>query len=115
MDLPKKVRTTFGRRSRHPTVLAPALSLTWCCEKSITVSETIGLEEEAEQHRAVGRDCLVLIAGGPPDELTRPTFALVILKRALDHVSLFERGVLVQRHDGARFELEQSRGDAGIV
>src|ERR1700730_11142414 len=96
-------------------VPSSALLLPWRCEKFFTVGETIGLEEEAEQHRAVGRDCLMLITGGAPDELARPAFALVILKRALDHVSLFECSVLVQRYDGTRFELKQSRGDAGIV
>jgi hypothetical protein len=39
----------------------------------------------------------------------------VILERALEHVGLFERGVLVQRHDGARLELEQGGGDAAGV
>jgi hypothetical protein len=38
--------------------------------------------------------------------------ALVILERAFDHIGLFECRVLVQRHDGAGFELEQSRGHA---
>src|SRR4029077_16982366 len=84
-------------------------------EEFFAVSETVGLEKEAEQHGAVGRNRFMLIAGWAPDELTRPAFALVILERALDHIGLFQRGVLVQRHDGARLELEQSGGDAAAV
>ena len=90
-------------------------SLSWRREKFFTVGEPIRLEEEAEQHRPVGSDCLMLVTGGAPDELARSTFALVILKRALDHVSLFECSMLVQRHDSAWFKLKQSRGDAGVV
>ena len=77
-------------------------------EKSLAVGETIGLEKEAEQHGAIRRDRLMLIAGGAPDELAWPAFALVVLERALDHVGLFQRGVLVQRHDGARIKLGYS-------
>ena len=49
----------------------------------------------------------MLIAGRAPDELTRPAFAFMVLMRALDHIGLFERSVLVEWHDGARFELEK--------
>ena len=79
------------------------------------VCETVGLEEEAEQHRAVRRDRFVPIASWAPNELAGPAFALMILKRALDHVSLFEGGMLVQGHDSTWFELEQSRGDAAVI
>jgi len=60
-------------------------------------------------------DCLVPVAGRPPDELTRPARALVILEGALEHERLLQRGVLVQWHDRARIELEQGRGDAAVV
>src|ERR1700746_2144775 len=53
---------------------------------------TVGLEKEAEQHCAVGRDRFVLIAGGTPDELAGPAFALVILEGALGIIGLFHRG-----------------------
>src|SRR5262249_59088918 len=49
------------------------------------------------------------------DELTRPAHALVSLERALEHERLLERGVLAQRYDGARIELEQRRGYAAVV
>ena len=49
----------------------------------------------------LGEHRLVPIAGRPPDKLTRSAYALVILGRALEHISLFQRGVLVQQHDGA--------------
>ena len=84
-------------------------------EESFAVGETVWLEKKAEQQSAVRRDCFVLIAGGPPDELARTAFALVVLKRALDHIGLFQRGVLMQRHDGAGIELEQSGRDAAVV
>src|SRR6266545_1893103 len=79
-------------------------------EELLPVGEAVGLEEEAEDEGAVGRHRLMLIAGGPPDELTRPADAFVILDRALEHERLLQRGVLVQRHDGARIELEQGGG-----
>lgn len=36
-------------------------------------AKRLGLKE-AKRHRAIGRNCLVLIAGRAPDELTRPAF-----------------------------------------
>ena len=84
-------------------------------EELVTIGEAIGLQEEAEQDSAVGRHGLVLIASRSPDELTRFALSLVILERAFDDISLLERGVLVQRHDGARIELEQGSSDAAVV
>src|SRR5258708_2806978 len=75
----------------------------------------VGFEEEAENNGAVGRHRLVPVAGRPPDELTGSARALVILEAALEHERLLQRGVLVQRHDRARIELEQGRGDAAVV
>src|SRR5580704_9668132 len=97
------------------TLCAVALSFARLGEEFLAIGKTIRLEEEAEQHGAVGRHRLVLIAGRPPDELARPAFAFVIFERALDHVGLLQRSVLVQRHDGAGRELEQRGGDAVAV
>src|ERR1043165_109165 len=57
----------------------------------------------------------MLVAPRPPAELARPADAFVILERALEHIGLLQRGVLVQRHNGAGRELEQRRGDAAVV
>ena len=81
----------------------------------VAIGKAIGLQEEAEQDSAVRRHGLVLIASRSPDELTRSALSLVILERAFDDISLLERSVLVQRHEGARIELEQRRGDTGVV
>ena len=85
------------------------------CLEFLPVGEAVGLEEKAEDQGAVGRSRLVLVAGGTPDELPGATHALVILQRAFQDVGLLQRRVLVQRHDGARRELEKRRGDAVIV
>src|SRR6516164_9697714 len=98
-----------------PTVTSEALPLPRLSEKLFAIGKAIGLEKEAEQHRAVGRNRLVLIAGRAPHELTGPAFAFMVLQRSFDHIGLFECGVLMEWHDGARFELEQGRGDAGAV
>src|SRR6266508_3666537 len=79
-------------------------------EELLPGGEAVGLEEEAEDEGAVGRHRLVLIAGRPPHELTRPAYALVILDRALEHERLLQRGVLLQRHDGSRLELAENLG-----
>src|ERR1700728_3096885 len=84
-------------------------------EEFLAVGKAVRLEEEAEQDGAVRSDSLMLIAGRPPDELARPAFAFVILERTFDHISLLKRGMLVQRHDRARRELEQRGGDAAVV
>jgi hypothetical protein len=76
-------------------------------EELLAIRKAVGLEEEADDNGAVGRHRLVLVAGRPPDKLTRSAYALVIFDRALEHISLFQRGVLVQRHDRARGQLEQ--------
>src|SRR5262245_30565753 len=81
---------------RRPLLLRPVLG-----EEPLAAGKAVWLEEEAEDDGAVGRHRLVPVAGGPPDELTRSAHALVILERALEHERLLERGVLVQRHDGA--------------
>src|SRR6185295_10939269 len=106
-----------------PSVLLLAAALSQDCglplaglgEKPLAVGEAVGLEEKAEDQGAVGRSRLVLVAGGTPDELPGATHALVILQRAFQDVGLLQRRVLVQRHDGARRELEKRRGDAVIV
>src|SRR5438105_3705138 len=84
-------------------------------EELVAIGKAIGLEEEAEQDSAVRRHGFVLIAGRPPDELTRSTLSLVIFERTFDHISLLECGVFVQRHNSAGIELEQRRGDAAVV
>src|SRR5262249_24545176 len=84
-------------------------------EELRAVGKAVGLEEEAENDGTVGRHRLVLVARWPPDELARSADALVVFERALEHECLLERGVLVQRHDGAGIELEQRRGDAAVV
>src|SRR5258708_32846860 len=84
-------------------------------EEPLAAGKAIWLEEEAENDGAVGRHRLVLVAGRPPDELTGSARALVILEGALEHERLLQRGGLVQRHDRARIELEQRRGDAAVV
>ena len=55
-----------------PPLLRPLLG-----EELLPVGEAVGLEEEAEDEGAIGRHRLVLVAGRPPDELTRPADALV--------------------------------------
>src|SRR3954447_8454905 len=57
----------------------------------------------------------MLISPRPPAELARPADAFVILERALEHIGLLQRGVLVQRNDSAGRQLEQRRGDAAVV
>src|SRR5262245_42039339 len=84
-------------------------------EKLFPIGEAVGFQEEAEHDGAVGRHRLVLVAGRAPYELARSAHALVVLERALEHVGLLQRGVLVQRHDGAGREAEQRRGDAAVV
>ena len=84
-------------------------------KEPLAAGKAIWLEEEAEDDGAVGRHRLVPVAGRPPHELTRSARALVILEGALEHEGLLQRGVLVQRHDRARIELEQRRGDAAVV
>src|SRR5256714_7381932 len=84
-------------------------------EELLAVGKAVGLEEKPENHRAIRRSCLMLVAGRPPHELTRPADAFVILDRAFEHERLLERGVLVQWHDRARIELEQGGGDAAVV
>src|SRR5262249_57976006 len=74
-------------------------------EEFLAAGEAVGLEEEAEDDGAIGRHRLVLVAGWPPDELTRSAHALVVLERALEHERLLQRRVLVQRHHRARIEL----------
>jgi hypothetical protein len=54
------------------------------------------------------------VSGRPPHELAGAAHALMIFQRAFEHIGLLQRGVLVQRHDGARIELEQSRRDAAL-
>src|SRR6516165_3212015 len=98
-----------------PTLTSEALPLPRLSEELFAIGKAIGLEKEAEQHRAVGRNRLVLIAGRAPHELTGPAFAFMVLSRSFDHIALFQWGVLVQRHDGARLELEQGRGDSAAV
>jgi hypothetical protein len=58
-------------------------------EELLAIRKAVGLEEEADDDGAVGRHRLVPIAGRPPDKLTRSAYALVILDRALEHISLF--------------------------
>src|SRR5205807_9876913 len=84
-------------------------------EELLAAGKAIWLEEEAEDDGPVGRHRLVPVAGRPPGELTGSARALVILEGALEHERLLQRGVLVQRHDRARIELEQGRGDAAVV
>ena len=118
-------RFLHGRwRLRSPGILPPAQPANKndrttvrpvCGEELFAVGEAVGLQEEAEDDRAVRRHRLVLVAGRPPDELAGAAFALVVLERALDDIGLFERGVLVQRHDGAGRELEQRGRDAVVV
>ena len=54
---------TFPERILRRAYEQAVLSLPWRSEKFLAVGETVGLEEEAKQHRAIRRDRLVLIAG----------------------------------------------------
>jgi hypothetical protein len=90
------------------------LSLALFSEEPLAVGKPVGLEKETEQHRPVRCDRLVLIAGWPPNELTRPAYPLVILKRTFNDIRLFQCSVLVQRHHSTRIEFEQGRGDTPV-
>ena len=57
----------------------------------------------------------MLISVRAPAELARPADTLVILERALYHIGLLQRGVLVQRYDGPGCKLEQRRGDSAVI
>src|SRR5262249_12245490 len=96
--------------SPRPLLLRPLIG-----EELLAAGEAVGLQEEAENDGAIGRHRLVLVAGWPPDELTRSAHAFVVLERALEHERLLQRRVLVQRHHRARIELEQRRGDTAVV
>src|SRR5262245_57120047 len=85
-----------GERCASPRRLRILLS-----EELLAIGKAVRLEEEPKDHRAVRRYRLVLISARPPAELAGPAHALVVLKRALEHVGLLQRGVLVQRNDGA--------------
>src|SRR5262249_8592827 len=71
--------TRRGITQFFPRTASACWKATWQ-PSCFAVRKTVWLEKEAEQHRAVGRYRLVLIAGRTPDELARPTFAFVILE-----------------------------------
>src|SRR5262249_6843132 len=96
--------------ANRPFLLRPVLG-----EELLAAGQAVWLKKEAEDDGAVGRHRLVPVAGRPPDELAWSARALVILEGALEHECLLQRGVLVQRHDRARIELEQRRGHAAVV
>src|SRR5215471_9879694 len=84
-------------------------------EKLLAVGKAVRLEEEAENDGPVGRHRFVLVAGWTPNKLTRSAYPFVILKGAFEHEGLLQRGVLMERYDGARIKLEQSCRDATVV
>ena len=84
-------------------------------EELLAVRKPVRLEEEAEDQRTLGGHGLVLVAGWAPAELAGAAHTLVVLERAFQHIGLLQRGVLVERHDGARRQLEQRGGSAVIV
>ena len=51
----------------------------------------------------------------PPHKIARATAPLGVFQKTFEHKSLFERGVLVQRHDGARRHFEQDGGASLVV
>src|SRR5215510_2846995 len=74
-------------RSRmQPAFLRPLL-----LRKPLPAGKAVGLEEEAEDERAVRRHRLMFVSGRPPHELAGSADALVILERALEHERLLER------------------------
>jgi hypothetical protein len=60
-----------------------------------------------DERRAMGSVCDVDVAARPPHEVTRATAALGVFQRSFQHEGLFQRRVLVQRHDRAGRHLEQ--------
>jgi hypothetical protein len=55
------------------------------------------------------------VAAGAPNEVSRRHLAFVIGQRSLKHEGLFQVGVLVERHHGARSHPEKDRRTALIV
>src|SRR6516164_5877999 len=98
----RAARTWFHPRSRAAlSCTQPArLRHRILGEEFLAIGKAVRLEEEAKDHRAVGRHRLMLISARAPAELARPADTLVILERALYHIGLLQRGVLVQRYDG---------------
>src|SRR5262249_37720266 len=81
-------------------------------EEFLAGSETVGLEEESEDNRAVRCDGLMAVSGRPPHELAGAANAPLIFHPALRALGLFQRGGVVPRGDRGRIELEQRSRDA---
>src|SRR5262245_41479033 len=78
----RRLKRRLDAPARRPPARCPRFSITprWdgpgglrplpgFGEEFFAVGKAVGLEEEAEDERAVGRYRLVLVAGGAPDEL----------------------------------------------
>src|SRR6478736_1760423 len=79
------------------------------------VEKPVRTHEHGQKRRAARRMRDVDVAARPPHEIARAAAPLGVFQKTFEHKGLFERGVLVQRHDGAGRHLEQDGGAPLVV
>src|SRR5947209_19646242 len=97
----------MGIAALHPSLYYALSAFLNGSEKFRSIEKAVRAIEHGDERRAVGSMRDMDVAARSPHEVARATAPFRVFQRSFEHEGLFERRVLVQRHDRAGRHPEQ--------